>query len=47
MLPIMARVKTGIGLYGEIRIQTQVLVSAKSGSADIKDEINGFTGEFP
>jgi len=47
MLPIMARVKTGIGLYGEIGVQTQVLVSAKNGSADIKDEINGFDWGVP
>ncbi len=47
MLPIMARVKTGIGLYGEIGVQTQVLVSAKNGSVDIKDELNGFDWGVP
>ncbi len=47
MLPIMARVKTGIGLYGEIGVQTQVLVSAKSGDVDIKDDINGFDWGVP
>jgi len=47
MLPIMARVQTGIGLYGEIGVQTQVLVSAKNGSADIKDDVNGFDWGIP
>jgi outer membrane immunogenic protein len=47
MLPIMARVKTGIGLYGEIGVQGQVLVSAKNGSVDIKDEVNGFDWGIP
>jgi hypothetical protein len=47
MLPIMARVQTGIGLYGEIGVQGQVLVSAKNGSVDIKDEVNGFDWGVP
>ena len=47
MLPIMARLQTGIGLYGEIGVQTQLLVSAKRGSADFKDDLNDFDWGVP
>ena len=47
MLPIMARFQTKIGLYGEIGVQTQFLVSAKKGGASFKDDVNDFDWGFP
>ena len=46
MIPIVARLQTDIGLYGDIGVQTQFLVNAKGkvggSSIDIKDDVNGF-----
>jgi outer membrane immunogenic protein len=46
MVPIVARLQTDIGLFGDIGVQPQVLVSAKdkySGyNDDYKDYVNGF-----
>jgi len=41
-VPIVARLQTDIGLYGDIGVQTQFLTNAKSNSIDIKDDVNGF-----
>jgi hypothetical protein len=46
MVPVVARVQTEIGLFGDIGVQPQILVSAKDkyggSNNDYKDYVNGF-----
>jgi outer membrane immunogenic protein len=51
MIPIIARFQTQMGLFGDIGVQPQILVSAKDkyngDTFDFKDEVNGFDYGIP